>query len=153
MTGRLAFNLLLLAFAAYFVWSAPEYEPKARLIPLVLGLLVFIVQGCVTLKEAMATEPPAPQEGHEPPPADELRRVATLSGWMVLFFALFLLFGTLSAIFLFILLFLGLRRDVPKWMALAIAGGMSLAVWVLFVYLMRFQLYPGVLFGGTLPPL
>ncbi len=153
MTGRLAFNLLLLAFAAYFVWSAIGYEPKARFIPLVLGLLVLIAQGWVTFKEAMAAEPPAPQEGHESPPAHEASRVAALSGWMVLFFALFLLLGTLPAIFLFIVLFLGLRRDVRKWLALAVAGGMSLAVWVLFVRLMRFELYPGVFFGGSLPSL
>ncbi len=153
MTGRLAFNLLLLAFAAYFVWSATNYEPQARTIPLVIGVLVFIAQGWITFKEAMAAEPPAPQEGQEPLPADEANRVFVLSGWMALFFALFTLFGTLPAIFLFILLFLGLRRDVQKWVALAVAGGMSLAVWVLFVRLMRFELYPGALFGGALPPL
>jgi len=153
MTGRFAFNLLLLVVAAYFVWSATDYEPQARTIPLVIGVLVFIAQGWITFKEAMAAEPPAPQEGQEPLPADEANRVAVLSGWMALFFALFLLFGTLPAIFLFILLFLGLRRDVRKWMALAVAGGMSLAVWVLFVLLMHFELYPGVLFGGSLPPI
>jgi hypothetical protein len=114
--------------------------------------VVFIAQGWVTFKEARA-EPRALQEGHEPPPANEARRVAALCGWMLLFFALFTLLGTLPAAFLFILLFLGLERDVPKWLALAVAVGMSLAIWLLFVRMMRFELYPGVLFGGSLPPL
>lgn len=152
MTGRLLFNLLLLAFAAYFVWSATEYEPKARTIPLVIGAFVLMLQGWITITEAKAN--PAPVEHAEgPPPAHEIKRVAALSGWMALFFALFILIGTLPAIFLFTVLFLGLRRDVLKWMALAVAGGMSLAVWLLFVRMMRFELYPGVLFGGSLPPI
>lgn len=153
MTGRLAFNLLVLAVVAYFVWNATDYEPQARTIPLVIGGFVLILQCWVTIKEATATEAAAPSGTEEPRPANETSRVAALFGWMLLFFALFILLGTTPAIFLFIVLFLGLRRDVPKWMALAVAGGMSLAIWVLFVWLMRFQLYPGVLFGGTLPPI
>lgn len=38
-------------------------------------------------------------------------------------------------------------------MALGVAAGLSGAIWILFVRLMRFELYPGLLFGGTLPPI
>ncbi len=152
MTGRFAFNLLLLVFAAYFVWSATNYEPQARMIPLVIGGFVLILQSWVTIMDGRTNSAPV-EHAEGAPPADEANRVAALTGWMVLFFGLFMLFGTLAAIFLFILLFLGLRRDVHKWIAFAVAGGMSLVVWVLFVRLMRFELYPGVLFGGSLPSL
>jgi hypothetical protein len=154
MTGRLAFNLFLLALVAYFVWSATGYEPQARQIPLLIGGLVLVLQAWVTVKEAIATElAPAAEGAEAPPPADERTRVAAMCGWMLLFFALFVVLGTLPAVFLFILLFLVTRRDVRWWMALAISVAMAGAIWLLFVRVMRFELYPGVLFGGTLPAL
>ncbi len=42
---------------------------------------------------------------------------------------------------------------VRWWAAFSIVAAMSAAIWLLFAYLMRFGLYPGVLFGGTLPPI
>ena len=155
MNGRLAFNLLLLAAAGYFVWSAVGFEAQARQIPLLVGVLVLVLQTIVTVRAALATNSvEVAEEGeHGPPPADEGRRVATACGWMLLFFAMFAVLGTLSATFLFILLFLIGQRDVPWWTSLGIAAVMSGAIWLLFARLMKFELYPGVLFGGALPPL
>ena len=73
--------------------------------------------------------------------------------WMVGFFVLFTLLGTLVATLAFIFLFLLAGKRVPLWRALAVAGALSGTIWLLFVQLMRFELYPGVLFGGVLPPL
>jgi hypothetical protein len=154
MNGRLAFNLLLLATAAYFVWSATGYEPQARYIPILLGVMVLGLQAWVTIREAVATEPPAGAESaEEPRPPDELRRVATMGGWMLLYLTLFVLLGTLAATFLFILLFLLGQKGVRWWTALAVAGTMSATIWLVFVKLMHFELYAGILFGATLPPL
>lgn len=154
MRGRLAFNLLLLAAAGYFVWSAVGYEAQARLIPLLIGGMVLVLQAWVTVRAVMAGEPSEAEErAHEAPPANEARRVAAVSGWMLLFFALFTVLGTLAATFLFILLFLLRQPDVRWSIALAVAAIMSGAIWLLFVRLMRFELYPGMLFGGALPPI
>lgn len=154
MSGRLAFNLVLLAMAAYFVWSATGYEAAARYIPILLGTVVFVLQAWVTIKEAIATEPaPAADDTEAPPPADELRRVVTMCGWMVLYVVLFALLGTLPAGFLFILLFLLVQPGVRWWTALGVAGATSAAIWLAFVQLMHFELYGGILFGATLPPL
>ncbi len=159
MSGRLAFNLLLLAAAAYFVWSATGYEPAAARIPILIGGLVLVLQAWVTVREFVAAargvpEPSPEAEGAEAPPSpDEARRVATASAWMLFYFVLFAVLGTLTAGFLFILLFLAAQKGVRWWMALAVAGTMSAAIWLLFVKLMRFELYPGILFGGTLPSL
>ena len=76
-----------------------------------------------------------------------------MSAWMAGFFVLFTLFGTLVATLTFIFLFLASGKKLPWWSALGIAGGLSAVIWLLFVRLMRFELYPGVLFGGALPPL
>lgn len=153
MNGRFAFNLLLLAAAAYFVWSATGYEAAARYIPILLGVTVLALQAWVTIREAVATEPPAAAEGAEESPPDELHRVATMCGWMLLYLALFIVVGTLAATVLFILLFLLAQQGVRWWTALAVAGATSAVIWLVFVQLMRFELYAGTLFGATLPPL
>lgn len=155
MSGRLAFNLLLLAVAAYFVWSATGYEPQARLIPLIIGGMVLVLQAWVTIREAIVTEMvPAAADGIKPsPPANEARHVVIMCGWMLLYLALFAALGTLAATFLFILLFLLRQRGVRWWTALAVSAATSGVIWLLFVRLMRFELYSGVLFGGDLPPI
>jgi hypothetical protein len=154
MSGRLAFNLLLLAVAAYFVWSATGYEPQARLIPMIIGVMVLVLQSWVTVREAVVTEMvPAAESIEPPPPADEVRHVAAMCGWMLLYLVLFAMIGTLAATLLFILLFLLMQPGVRWWTALAVAAATSATIWLLFVRLMRFELYPGVLFGSILPPL
>jgi hypothetical protein len=153
MSGRLAFNLLLLAVAAYFVWAAIGYEPAARRIPMLIGVLMLALQAWVTVKELLKPEAFAPLEGGEAPPADEGRRVAAMFAWMAGFFVLFALLGTLVATFAFIFLFLASGKKLAWRGALGIAAGLCAAIWILFVWLMRFELYPGVFFGGTLPAL
>ncbi len=76
-----------------------------------------------------------------------------MCGWMLLYLALFAVLGTLAAGFLFILLFLAMQKDVRWWTALAVASVTSATIWLVFAQLMRFELYPGILFGGTLPSL
>jgi hypothetical protein len=150
--GRLLFNLFLLSLAAYFVWSAFAFDPQARQIPLLIGGMVLILQTWVTIKAAVAGEGLAETHGGDgPPPANEGARVAAAGGWIVLFFALFVGLGTLSATFLFLLLFLVRQPGVSLLMSFGVAAAVSIAIWLLFVRLMRFELYPGVLFGGTLP--
>jgi hypothetical protein len=39
------------------------------------------------------------------------------------------------------------------WGAALPAGALAGVLWLLFVRLMRFELYPGVVFGASLPPL
>jgi hypothetical protein len=153
MSGRFAFNLMLLAAAAYFVWSATGYEPAARRIPMLIGILALALQAWVTLAEFLKPETTPALEGGDGPPADEGRRVAAMCGWMLLFFVLFAVLGTLVATFAFIFLFLASGKKLAWWGALGLAAALSAAIWLLFVRMMRFELYPGVLFGGTLPPL
>lgn len=143
MSGRLAFNLMLLAVAAYFVWSATGYEPAARRIPIMIGLVVLVLQAWVTLRELLK---PQDEGAH-----GEAQRVLAMAAWMALFFVLFAVLGTLLAVLLFIAAFLAGR--LPWWGAAGVAGALSGSIWLVFVRLMRFELYPGILFGATLPPL
>ena len=146
MSGRLGFNLFLLAVAAYFVWSATGYEPAARRIPVMIGLIVLALQAWVTVRELRWRE----QGEHLP---GEARRVLAMAAWMALFFALFAVLGTLAALFAFLFLFLVSGGRLHWWGAAALGGALSGGIWLVFVRLMRFELYPGILFGAALPPL
>lgn len=148
MNGRFAFNLLVLAAVAYFVWTAFGYEVAARRIPLLIGALVLVLQLWVTVRDFLARKPDAEEE---PPPPGEALRVAIFCGWMLLYFGLFVSLGTLAATFLFLLAFLASGRRLAWWGALGLGGAVSGVIWLVFVYLMRFELYPGLAFGGTLP--
>lgn len=145
MSGRLAFNLMLLAVAAYFVWSATGYEPAARRIPIMIGLVVLVLQAWVTLRELLK---PQDEGAH-----GEAQRVLAMAAWMGLFFVLFAVVGTLAAVLAFLFLFLVTGKRLPWWGAAGVAGALSGSIWLVFVRLMRFELYPGILFGATLPPL
>jgi len=150
MSGRLAFNLMLLAVAGYFVWSAAGYDPPARRIPIMIGVLVLALQLWVTMKESLGRSISPAAQGFPP---DERRRVAAMSGWMALFFVLFAGVGTLIGTLVFIFLFLAAGKKAPWGVALGVAAAASGVIWLMFAWLMRFELYPGMLFDGTLPPL
>lgn len=71
-----------------------------------IGALVLALQAWVTFKEFLKPETSPPLEGGEELSADEGRRVAAMFAWMVGFFALLVLLGTLVATAAFIFLFL-----------------------------------------------
>lgn len=150
MNSRLTFNLTLLAVAGYFVWSAAGYEPPARRIPIMIGVLVLVLQLWVTIREYLGPQVSSAAQGF---PADERRRVAAMGGWMALFFVLLAGVGTLIGTVAFVFMFLAAGRKAPWRFALSMAAALSGAIWLLFAQLMRFELYPGMLFNGTLPPL
>jgi hypothetical protein len=166
MKSALVFHLLLLAVPVYFVWSAFSYSPQARYIPLIIGTLVLFFQIGVILRELFPTLLRGADvsiltlaTNDDPPPAEVAdepvlhgRRVAAMVIWMAFFFLLFSFLGSLPATFIFIFLFILISGRVPWWGALAVSAGMVVLVWGLFVAMMKFQLFEGVLFGGLVPP-
>ncbi len=168
MKGSLVFNLFMLAIPAYFVWSCFGYAPTARYIPLIVGIPVLVLQAWVIVQERFPSasraydvsildlgggQGAAPATEHSKHPADEGRRVIIIGGWLALYFVLFSLIGAYPATFSFILLFLLVSSRTTWRVALAMAIGTSIALWVLFGLIMKYQLYEGALFGGLVPPL
>ncbi len=168
MKGSLIFNLFILAIPGYFVWSSFGYAPTARYIPLIIGIPVLILQVWVIVQERFPSasraydvsildvgggDGTAPAPEHAKRPADEGRRVVAIGAWLALYFVLFCLIGAYPATLGFILLFLLVSSRTSWRVALAMAVGTSIALWVLFGLMMKYQLYEGALFGGLVPPL
>jgi hypothetical protein len=149
MSGSLAFNLLVLAMPVYFVWSSFSYAPTARYIPLIIGIPVLVLQAWIVLRELL----PSPAQAEATPPAHEGRRAISIILWMGFFFILFSLLGAYPAAFSFVLLSLVISSGTSWRLALAIATGLVVALWILFRLILRYSLYEGALFGGLIPPL
>lgn len=149
MNGSLVFNLFLLAIPVYFVWSSFSYAPTARYIPLIIGIPVLALQAWVVLRELLR----APARAEATPPAHEGRRAISIILWMALFFILFTVLGAYPAAFIFVLLSLVISSRTSWRLALAIATGVVVTLWILFGLIMRYRLYEGALFGGLIPPL
>jgi Tripartite tricarboxylate transporter TctB family len=145
-------------FAAGFLAMTYTLPPAARAMPLLvgwgtLGLAMLDLASRLKGKAGEALMRALNPAGLKPPTPDAVSgRYALLSGigLVVLLVTAFLLFGALVAapVLIFAALMIANRKE---WLlSLAIAAGSTLVIWLLFAVLLRLQLYPGLLFGGSL---
>jgi hypothetical protein len=155
---RLLPPILCGLFAAAFLAMTYALPPAARAMPLLvgwgtLGLVVLDLASRQKGKAGEALMRALNPAGLKPPEADTVTgRYALLIGigLVVLLVTSFLLLGALIAapVLIFTALMVGDRK---QWrLSLAITAGSTLVIWLLFSVLLRLQLYPGLLFGGSL---
>jgi hypothetical protein len=143
--------------ASLYLAAAYGYSPDARAAPLLIGWSVValaaldLASRTQTTLGRMLTRWLNPvgtgrREGHAAYP---LMRQITAIAWIAGFVAAFALIGALYAIPLYVFAATRWRGHRP-WLACAISAAVTLAgVWLLFAKLLRLELYPGLLFGGT----
>jgi hypothetical protein len=85
-------------------------------------------------------------------PSREIWQVGIMLTWMALFFSVLTLLGFLPAILIFVSLFLAISGRISWWFALLMSSGLTVVIWGVFVSVMRFQLFQGILFGTSVPP-
>jgi hypothetical protein len=168
MRPRSLFSLFLIIFFAAVIVGAMGYNPKARLIPLVialpcLGMAIaqFIIDlvgdGAKPLSgeeefsrgvmERFVREEVAEKKNREEK-NESVRSVGALLKsvlWTFLFVALVFLFGFLIAIPTFTLLYTRLKGE--SWsLSLSCAAGLWLAIYLPFVVIAKLSLYEGFVF-------
>jgi len=133
-SGAALFSLGLAIVAAYAVYAALRWPPKAALFPLVMGiplLVLALVQTLIDLRD-----PPAARSG--------LGRVLSVFGWMGAFIALVFLAGFPIAVPLFVFFYL----VVESREKLALSLGLAAAAWgafhVLFERVLHFPFEAGL---------
>ncbi len=145
-------------FAAAFLAMTYTLPANARAMPLLvgwgtLGLATLDLASRLRNKAGEALMRALNPAGLKPEPPDTISgRYALLIGigLVVLLVTSFLLLGALIAapLLIFTALMVGDRK---QWkLSLAITAGSTLVIWLLFAVLLRLQLYPGLLFGGSL---
>jgi len=145
------------AAASLYLAAAYGYSPDARAAPLLIGWSVIVLAALdvtsrtQTVLGGMLTRwlnpvGTARRAGHAAYP---LTRQVSAVAWIAGFVATFALIGALYAIPLYVFAATRWRGGRP-WLACALSAALTLAgVWLLFARLLRLELYPGLLFGGT----
>ena len=140
-SGAAVFSAGLAAAAAYAVFTALRWPPKAALFPLVMGiplLVLALTQIVIDLRE-----PPRREGG----PGSGAAALAILA-WMAGFIALVLLIGFPFAVPLLIFAYLRVAGREPWLLSIALAAAAWGIFHLLFQKLLHFPFEAGLLIGG-----
>lgn len=155
VVGRLLFNVLLLGFPAYFFWNALGYTERARLVPILISVVVLLLQLTVVVSDYLeATRSSGEIEStsaETPSLKRESVQVMVIVAWALFYFGAVYLVGFLLGSFAFFASFLWSCARTSWLTALGAALTLVGFVWGLFVKILSFELYSGVLFGAARP--
>jgi hypothetical protein len=148
---------VLLIVTAIYLATAYQYAPESRIMPVLvawcmLALLAtdLVSQTATPVGRSLTRwlNPSSDRSGHVQLAAYSSGRQLAAVLWLSGLAALLLLIGVLFAVPLYLFAAIRLRGQRSLSASLAIAGGMTLTLWLLFTGLLHLQLYPGLLFGG-----
>ena len=135
------FSFALAAIAAYAVYAALKWPPKAALFPLTMGiplLVLGLVQTVIDLRD------PPPQE----PGSTARRRTVLVFAWMGSFIALVLLVGFPLAVPFFVFSYLALQSREGWVLSVALAAAAWGFFHLVFERLLHFPFEAGLLLQG-----
>jgi hypothetical protein len=146
------------AVAAVYLGAAFQYPPDARAAPLLIGWAVIAL---ALLDIASRTDtavgralsgwlnPVTSRPRHGPAAqAQPIGRQVMAVAWIAGFVAAFALIGATLAIPIYVFAATRWRGGRPYAVCLVSAAGTLAGIWFLFSWLLRLDLYPGLLFGG-----
>jgi hypothetical protein len=138
LSGAALFSFGLAVAAAYAVYAALRWPPKAALFPLTMGiplLVLAIVQTVVELR----SPPPADA------PARAVRRGIAVFAWMGAFILLVVLAGFPIAVPIFVFLYLVMESREKAGLSIALAAAAWGAFYVLFIRVLHFPFDDGLI--------
>lgn len=149
------FLILLLVIAVVALAYGSSFPTmKSKLVPIISAGVILIL-GLVELRKELLSvakdkkEATAEAENAKVGTEHELRRYLQMGGWMVALAAGIYVLGFLIAVPLFIITYLKLNNR--GWLiSIGVAGAMEAFIYGVFVFGLRIDLYPGVIFGGYL---
>jgi len=140
-SGAAVFSAGLAAAAAYAVFAALRWPPKAALFPLVMGIPLLVLAAAQLVSDLRDPQRP------EGPPDGALMALAVLA-WMSGFIVLVLLLGFPLAVPVFIFAYLRLAGREPWLLSVALAAAAWGVFHLLFQKLLHFPFEAGLLTGG-----
>jgi hypothetical protein len=146
------------AVAAVYLGAAYQYSPDARAAPLLIGWTVIVLAVLDIVSRTQTpigralsgflnpvTNRPRHAHGAEPQPAG--KQIMAIA-WIAGFVAAFALIGAALAIPIYVFAATRWRGGRPFVVCLISAALTFAGIWFLFAWLLRLELYPGLLFGG-----
>jgi hypothetical protein len=138
LSGAAVFSLALAAVAAYAVYAALRWPPKAALFPLTMGIPLLVLALAQTLVELRD-----PSAGAQPPLAR--RRTFTVFAWMGTFIVLVVLAGFPIAVPLFVFSYLVVESREGWGLSIALAAAAWGVFHLLFERLLHFPFEAGLI--------
>jgi hypothetical protein len=138
LSGAALFSLALAVVAAYAVYTALRWPPKAALFPLTIGIPLLVLALAQTLVELRDPATPA-----QPPGARA--RTFTVFAWMATFIMLVLLAGFPIAVPLFVFSYLVMESREGEGLSIALAAVAWGVFHLLFERLLHFPFDAGLI--------
>jgi Tripartite tricarboxylate transporter TctB family len=138
LSGAAIFSLALAGVAAYAVYAALRWPPKAALFPLTMGIPLLVLALAQTLVELRD-----PAAGAQPPHAR--RRTLIMFAWMGTFIVLVVLAGFPIAVPLFVFSYLVMESREGMGLSVALAAAAWGVFHLLFERLLHFPFDAGLI--------
>ncbi len=154
------FYLLFIALVAWMLSRMGEWSAEAAVAPRIVGGMALAAAGLGLLAQIFRR--PAAEQGGihmdvtsdtgDLTPGAAIARAALFFGWLGGFMGGMALIGLIPTAFVFVVAFMRSERREPWGLTLAIAGGLTLFVWVVFDRLLRLP-WPATVAGELYPAL
>jgi len=139
LSGTALFGTSLAVVAAYAVYAALRWPPKAALFPLTMGIPLLALALAQTLIELRDPPPPSPPGAR--------RRTLVVFAWMASFIVLVLLAGFPMAVPLFVFSYLAMESRENWVLSVALAAAAWGVFHLLFERLLHFPFEAGLITG------
>lgn len=158
LTDRTGTAVLFFLLLGYAVYEAFSFGLAARLLPLIIGIPAFCLSVLVLGAELHAQRRNTGQDskvdgdsgGADDQSLQDERSLArkewTVIAWLAGLVLFIYLIGILWAIPIFLILFMRLQGREPWKATLSVSFGTIAFIYLLFIVILRMQLYQGVLF-------
>ena len=152
INGDVVFALALLAFALGYLALAYSYKPALGAVPAAIAWMLVVF-----LALALGSHTDTPLGRYlrrrvnpeaERPFFPAWRQIEAML-WVGGFAGALIVLGVLAAVPLFVVAFMHFRGRRPLWLSLIGSAAVTIFVWLLFAQLLRLELYPGLIFGGS----
>ena len=141
LTGEKIFNIAILLVVLFFIVEALDFTPKARLIPLIIGVPALVLAVIQVISDYVLVK----KESGSKEPSEERARQNTVLIWLLVLVGLIYVFGLLLGLALYLLLFIRFVSKESWIMSVGIGAAGFIAVYLLFVQLLHYPLYKGLL--------
>jgi Tripartite tricarboxylate transporter TctB family len=135
ISGAAVFSLALAALAAFAVYKALSWPPKAALFPLVMGIPLLVLTVAQVIAELR--QPAAAGAG--------ARRALVIFAWMAVFVVLVLLAGFPATVPVFVFAYLVLESRERWWLSVLLAAAAWGFFHLLFERLLHFPFEAGLI--------
>jgi len=153
--GNFVFTLVNTVFIVSLIVACQNYRFRLQIVPILVGIPTLFMFLLIFVKDILNGTEKLEVEGFS------IKRLGIVTGWILLFCLLIFVVGFFVATPLYMLLFFYIETRLEFVRALGLSLALSLSIWGMFYFILKTDLWPGIILsiipgiigGGSLPPL